>query len=367
MLLKVPKNNRTDELDSVISDVLFSSIGEGAVITDERGNISHVNKVALDILGFSKKDLLGKWFPGTLVAEDEEGNVIPNINRPATEVFVEGKTVFRKLYYRRKDNTRVPVALTVSPILHDNKPLGAIEVFRDISEEIQLEKAKDEFISIASHQLRTPASIVKQYLGMILEGVVTEPEKQMKLIKTAYEHNNNQLEIINELLQVAQAEANKVKTNFVPTDIVVLINKIVEDQKPNFDSKDIKVEVHSEYEELTCCLDSLHIQMVIENILHNASKYSSEGSSVRVEITGTPANAVIKITDKGIGISEEDIPKLFKKFSRAENVISTASGTGLGLYWAKKLVDLHKGKINVESVLEKGTTFTICIPREVSS
>jgi PAS domain S-box-containing protein len=174
----------------VISDVLFFSIGEGAVVIDDRGNISRVNKIALDILGYDANELIGKWYPETIIAEEESGRPIPNIERPITEVFFSGQPIYKKVYYRRKDGSRVPVALTVSPIMHNDKPLGAIELFRDITDELQLEHAKDEFISIASHQLRTPATVVKQYLGMILDGYVESEEKQREMLQTAYTHNN---------------------------------------------------------------------------------------------------------------------------------------------------------------------------------
>jgi signal transduction histidine kinase len=106
------------------------------------------------------------------------------------------------------------------------------------------------------------------------------------------------------------------------------------------------------------------MNMIFENLIHNAHKYSPAESKVSVEIKSTPSNATITVADQGIGIDPADIPKLFNKFSRLENVNSTASGTGLGLYWAKKLVELYKGDISVASKLNKGTTFTVRLPRD---
>ncbi len=115
---------------NIISDVLFSSIGEGAVVIDERGHISRVNKIALDILGCKEKDLIGHWYPEAIIAEEANGRVIPNIERPVTEVFLSGKPVFKRIFYQRKNGSRVAVALTVSPLMHKDKPLGAIQLFR---------------------------------------------------------------------------------------------------------------------------------------------------------------------------------------------------------------------------------------------
>ncbi len=354
-----------DERDNAISDVLFYSIGDGAVVFDENARVSRINQAALDILGYKNKEIIGKWYGETLIAEDEEGRIIPSIERPIMEAFLSGKPVFRRIYYRRKDGSRVPVGLTVSPVLIDDTPIGAIEIFRDITEELQLEHAKDEFISIASHQLRTPATVVKQYLGMILDGYVSTEKQKIEMIKLAYEHNESQLDIINDLLKVAQIEANKIIPVRKDTDLVKLIRNVIKGQQAEYDKRHIIIRLESDKSSLMCSIDPLHIRMVFENLINNANKYSPSKSTVIVNVSSTPANIIVTVKDEGIGIDPKDIPKLFKKFSRANNVTSTASGTGLGLYWAKKLVELHKGKIGLTSHLGKGTTFTVTLPRTI--
>lgn len=346
-----------------VSDVLFFSIGEGAIVIDDKGIISRVNKVAEEILGYTAKELIGKWYPEMVPAEDESGQPIPNMERPITQVFFSGQTVFKKIYYRTKQGGRVPVALTVSPVMLHNKPIGAIEVFRDITDELQLEHAKDEFISIASHQLRTPATVVKQYLGMILEGFVESEETRMEMLRIAYTHNNNQLDIINDLLRVAQLEANTMMASYQQTDVVHLLHNIISGQSPEFAKRSIKLIFKPKKKSVKVRIDPLHIQMVLENLINNANKYSNPESEVSIEISETPDSVVVSVADQGIGIAEEDIPKLFNKFSRIENNRSTASGTGLGLYWAKKLIELYDGQICVQSCPSKGSTFSVKLPR----
>jgi PAS domain S-box-containing protein len=348
----------------VISDVLFLSIGEGAIVVDERGNISRVNKPALDILGYKAEDLIGKWYPKTITAEEVGGQPIPNMDLPITEVFLSGQPVFKRMYYRRKDRSLVAVALTVAPIMLDGKPLGAIELFRDITDELQLERAKDEFISIASHQLRTPATVVKQYLGMVLEGFADSEEQRLEMLRIAYDHNDHQLEIISDLLKVAQIESNKLTANYQETDIVQLLKKIVVSQKPYYDNRDIKLQFTSDHNPIHVEVDPLHIQMIFENLIDNANKYSGPGSTVSVEAVETPKRVTVHIKDQGVGIDPKDMPKLFNKFSRIENPTAMVSGTGLGLYWAKKLVEIYDGKITVTSKLNEGTTFSVSLPRK---
>lgn len=349
--------------NALVSEVLFYSIGEGAFIIDDRGYIARVNKIALDILGFEEEEIVGKWLPEVLVAEEENGTVIANYERPATEAFLSGKPVARRVYYRKKNGDKVPVALNVAPILLDDEPIGAIELFRDITAELRLERAKDEFISIASHQLRTPATVVKQSLGLILEGYVNSEEKQRELLRTAYAHNDNELDIINNLLNIAQAEAQVLKPKFQDVDMNELLRRVVESQAAEYKEHDMGLKLLTSSETAVVKADPIHMQMVLENLINNAQKYSPAGTEVTAVVTTAPDTVTVQVKDRGIGIDTKDIPVLFRKFSRIENVNSTASGTGLGLYWAKKLVDLHEGKLEVSSRLGVGTTFSVILPR----
>lgn len=357
------KNMRLNNHATILSDVLFMSIGEGAFVVDERGIVLRVNQPALDILGYAADELIGKWFHDVVIATDADDVPIPNLDRPMTEVFLSGRTIARKVYYRRKNNSLVPVAVNVAPIMNEGKPLGAIELFRDITDELQLERAKDEFISIASHQLRTPATVVKQYLGMILEGYVPE-EKHMEMMQIAYEHNNNQLDIINDLLKVAQIESKTLASNRKDTDMVEMLQSIVRSQSPHYRERGIELVFEQSDGPAIIEIDPLHMQMVFENLIDNANKYSMPKSTVYVRVMQRPESVTVEVQDQGLGIDPDDISKLFKKFSRIDNSASTASGTGLGLYWAKKLVELYDGQICVSSALGKGTTFTVILPRE---
>lgn len=354
--------NSSGTTEALVSDVLFYSIGEGAIIIDERGYIARVNRIALDILGYTEKELVGRWLPEALIAMDENGEAIPNYERPVTEAFLSGQPVSKRVFFHKKSGEIVAVAMNVSPILLHDVPVGAIELFRDITAELQLEHAKDEFISIASHQLRTPATVVKQNLGLILEGYVDSQSKQQELLQTAYEHNNTQLEIINNLLNIARAEAGELKPSFQNVDMNKLLQGVVDSQMADYKKRNIALRLITKSDHAVAAVDPLYMQMVFENLVNNAQKYSPDGTSVTVTVSSTPEAITVRVKDQGIGIATKDIPSLFRKFSRLENVNSMASGTGLGLYWAKKLVELHGGSIKVSSQLRKGTTFSVIIP-----
>ncbi|HSX32322.1 MAG TPA: ATP-binding protein [Candidatus Saccharimonadales bacterium] len=347
------------------SDALFLSIGEGAIVTDSKGNISRINHTAVGLLGFENaEELLGKWYPGIVVAEDESGSVIPNINRPITEVFITGKSVFKKLYYRRRDQTRIAVALTVSPVVLDNKPIGAIEVFRDITEEVRLERAKDEFISLASHQLRTPATAVKQYAAMLMDGYAGDLTKmQQAMVQTIYESNERQITIINDLLRVAQVDAGRIHLVKAPAALVPLLTDILNEQAHKFKARAQTIIFDPPSDEVWAPIDTKHIRMVLENIIDNASKYTPPRKSICIRLKKTSRDTHIQIADEGVGIPKNATTLIFEKFTRLDNPLSTeVGGTGLGLYWAKKIIDMHGAHLSVQSKIGKGTVFTIRLP-----
>lgn len=349
------------------ADALFLSIGDGALVTDIDGKVSRINRAGLKILRMEEEDIIGTWYPDRVVAEDEKGNVLNYIERPIAEMFMTGKSVSAKLYFRRADGTRVPISLTVSPVMVDDKPIGAIEIFRDITQEVRLDRAKDEFISLASHQLRTPATGVKQYLTMVLEGYVGDiTEAQRRFIQTANESNDRQLRIIDDILKVAAADAGNLVLTKEKVDLAQLIKTVIAEQASKFAKKDQVVTFHSSAPTIIAEVDKGAFRMVLENLIDNAHKYTYSGKRIDIYVRKYKNRVVIAVKDQGTGITKTDINKLFQKFSRLKNPLSVSSGgTGLGLYWVKQILNLHNGEIKVISTPGKGTNFIISLPDQV--
>ncbi len=369
---KIQKKSVVQEPKQIISELriaeleaLFLSIGEGVIVTDEHGKISRINDCALKILGFTAEEVIGKWYPDTVIAEEESGVPIPNLERPITEVFISGRPVFKRVYYRKKDGTKAAVALTVSPVLLDEKPIGAIEVFRDITDEIKLEKAKDEFIALASHQLRTPATSVKQYAGMLLgefAGKLTDV--QIDLVQRVYDSNERQIAIINDLLRVAQIDAGRMQLALADTPIDQMLKDIAADQNSKFIERNQTLELSCPKKAVFAAVDPPRFRMALENIIDNASKYSSEGKKILITLNETKKYTEIQVIDEGVGIAADEIFSIFEKFTRLDNPLSIAvGGTGLGLYWVKKVLDLHGAILDVSSIIGKGTIFKIQLPK----
>ena len=230
-----------------------------------------------------------------------------------------------------------------------------------------LNDAKDEFISLASHQLRTPATVVKQYVGMLTNdyaGKVTND--QMDMLNKVHEGNERQLDIIEDLLRVAKVDAGKVYLEKSSCDLAQQVEIAIQEQAVLFKNRRQSVVFNKPHKRVIAFIDQKLMLMVLGNILDNAGKYSSQGGKVIIDIKQSDDHAVVSIKDNGVGISKDDRSKLFKKFSRIDNPLSASvKGTGLGLYWAKKILDLHEGSIDVTSRLNGGSTFIIKTPTDI--
>jgi PAS domain S-box-containing protein len=229
---------------------------------------------------------------------------------------------------------------------------------------LELNASKDEFISLASHQLRTPATAVKQYLNMVLDGYAGKLTPKLEdMIEKANGSNDRQIDIVDDLLRVARVDAGKVKLIKSVTNLVPLVQEVVNEYGNLLEERNQEVHIVYKQPSISALIDPFRMRMVIENLLDNASKYSVDGKDITITITKHAEAVTIAIKDEGFGIAKDEIPRLFHKFSRLDNPLSvTVGGTGLGLYWAKRIVSLHGGNIEVKSKPGEGSIFTIVLP-----
>jgi signal transduction histidine kinase len=227
----------------------------------------------------------------------------------------------------------------------------------------ELNIAKDEFISLASHQLRTPATVVKLYLGMLLDGYDGRlPADMKKSLQKAFESNERQIKIVNELLLVARVDAGKVRLAKESFNIARLIRSVAADQQPTIVKRGQKLTLRLP-RRFNIAADKQYLRMVLENLLDNASKYSPEDKPITIRLEPSDKRIAIHVIDQGIGIAPEEVHKLYQKFSRLPSPISDGvEGTGLGLYWSKKIIELHSGELTLMSRVNYGSTFTISLP-----
>lgn len=342
-------------------EAILSSIGDGVFAINTEGKIILFNKVAEQLSGISEAEAMGSNYADVLRFEFESTH---EINDMFIKEALEGKKskMANHTVLVRNDGTKISVADSAAPIMNSIKEIiGVIVVFRDVTKEHELERAKDEFTALASHQLRTPATAVKQYIGMILEGYNGDiTEEQRETLKQAYASNERQLRIAEDLLSTAKLESDELELDKESVDLRELIQSVVDEQQEILKLRKQKLEVEMPDEATMVTVDHVRFRMVIDNLISNASKYTPEEGSLFVSLVKENDKAILSVKDHGVGIAENDIPKLFAKFSRIPNKLSTkVGGSGLGLYIAKQIVEKHNGTIKVESKLDEGTTFTI--------
>lgn len=228
---------------------------------------------------------------------------------------------------------------------------------------LELNRTKDEFIALASHQLRTPATAVKQYISLLInEYAGPISVDQLQYLQIAFNSNERQLRIINDLLKTAQLDSSRYILEKNKQDISEIIKFAASELETTLEMKKQRL-VLAGISKVELEFDANEMKLVIVNLLENASKYSYPDSEIKISMLKRADYVQINIEDKGVGIAKQDVRKIFDKFTRIDNDLSdTVSGSGLGLYWVKRIIGLHGGSIKVTSDIGKGASFKIRLP-----
>jgi len=358
--LRVEKANT--EKEKAKDEAMLASIGEGLIAVDTEGKIMIANKIAEDMLDWIQQDLKGKTIT-SLPLEDEIGHPVPLKSRPTTIALSTSERTNGVYYFVRKDKTRFPLSITVTPIKLEGKIIGLVEIIRDVTREREIDRAKSEFVSLASHQLRTPLSTIGWYTEMLLSGdggAITD--KQKNYLDEIYGGNKRMVDLVNSLLNVSRIESGSF--GIEPSVVVVkdVIDAVLKDLAVDLTSKKISVDVVYDYVTMISA-DPKLLTMILQNLLSNAERYTAIGGSIHVRVSRSPAGILFTITDTGIGIPRSSQEKIFTKMYRADNARSMRpNGSGLGLYMVKSILERAGGSIRFVSEEGKGTTFYVTIP-----
>lgn len=350
---------------------------------DADGYIQTWNKGAQKNKGWTASEIIGKHFSNFYTVQDKQER------KPEIELEIAKKTgrVEDEDWRVRKDGTRFWANVVITALYDDDGDLqGFAKVTRNLTERKEqedhlrkanvllqdqqkelrrLNESKDEFISLASHQLRTPATAIKQLLGLLLEGYEGPlPDNITKIISRTYESNERQIAIVNSLLRVAQIDAGKIVLRKTNVELNAVLRGLIKQYSGVFADSQQTITAELQPEPFVGYVDEQYFRMAIENILDNASKYTQSGGTIVVKSEYAGGFSKITISDNGIGITPEGMSSLFEKFGRVLNDHSIAvAGSGLGLYWVQKVIDLHDGRIEVESRPGQGSSFHIFVPR----
>lgn len=361
-------NKGMAELEKARTEALLKSVGDGLFATDEVGKITFVNQQAERMLGYPADQIVGAVVYAFLRLENDKGEAVTAQQQP-TRIAIRTKEryvspVYPKPYYLvRKDKSRFPTQINVTPIIATGEVVGSIQVFRDITGEIEFDRRKSEFISIASHQLRSPLSATKWLSDMLRKGDVGALQpKQQELADKLFDANERMVTLVNEMLNVSRLESGTVKLAPAETDLAKLVDGMLIENTPLLESKKQKFD-RLIVDVPKVNVDATLIREVIANLISNAGKYSPEGSTITVTLERQGGEVAFSVADQGIGIPQSDQEQMFKKFFRAGNAAkSVVVGTGLGLYVCKAIIELHGGRIGFTSELNKGTTFFFTLP-----
>ena len=359
------------------SDVVINAIDDGVLAISKDGNIELINPSAQQIIGWDQGDALGLNWKSVLKLVTSDGKDVEDLENPITQSLSKNQPTHNdKLFLLTSSEKRILVSIVSSPVGTDGE--GIIVVFRDITKEKAEEREQAEFISTASHEMRTPVASIEGYLGLALNPATAHiDEKARDFITKAHESAQHLGRLFQDLLDISKVEDGRMKNN----PKIINVNEFLKDIFDGLATKAYEKQLNyifmpdiiDEGKEKSlqpifyANIDPDHFREVVSNLIENAIKYTPSGEVV-VNVTGDDKQISVSVKDSGIGIPAEDIPHLFQKFYRVDNSDTREiGGTGLGLYLSRRLAEAMSGNLRVESKYKEGSTFYLEIPRMNSS
>ena len=359
------------------SDVVINAIDDGVLAISKDGNIELINPSAQQIIGWDQGDALGLNWKSVLKLVTSDGKDVEDLENPIVQSLSKNQPTHNdKLFLLTSSEKRILVSIVSSPVGTDGE--GIIVVFRDITKEKAEEREQAEFISTASHEMRTPVASIEGYLGLALNPATAHiDEKARDFITKAHESAQHLGRLFQDLLDISKVEDGRMKNNPKIINVNEFLKDIFDGLATKADEKQLNYifmpDIIDEGKEKSlqpifyANIDPDHFREVVSNLIENAIKYTPSGEVV-VNITGDDKQISISVKDSGIGIPAEDIPHLFQKFYRVDNSDTREiGGTGLGLYLSRRLAETMSGNLRVESKYKEGSTFYLEIPRMNSS
>jgi len=318
------------------------------------------------MLGYERHELIDEWFPRVIPSKDKESKDIPPVESPVLKSLLSGHASTEVSSYLKKDGSLFPVSGTASPFILDGKPRGSIIVFRDVSQEMAVERAKDEFVSLASHQLRTPLTSIRLYTQMIKDDADDSINEELRSHLTKIEASTiDMLELVDDFLNISKLELGGFELTLHEIDLVEIIKDQIGRVSAISAENGIKLSFKNNSHDSVISTDLRLLSEALHNILTNSIRYrTQESPEIKITLSKKAKKILIAIKDNGIGIPAADQADVFERLYRASNAkMSQANGTGLGLYLVKKVIEASSGHIWFKSQEGVGTTFFIELPR----
>ena len=338
---------------------IFNYCADGIVIINEDGIIEQVNPACETLIGLVGDKLLMTSIDDYLFSK--KSFISKELHK-----LDESELLLREFYIKNPlSNTETPVEISFARINPDDDYKRFVGVIRDVTEQKKSDKLRDDFIATLTHDLRTPLLAAIQTLTFFLNGALGElDEKQKLLLATMQKSNEDLLGLVNALLEVYKYDADKLeltKTNF---NMYNLVEQVYNELQPLAQTKEIEFKIECTNKNLTVNADRSEIRRVICNLCGNAINYTQNGGRVVITLKNEGNDLIFSVSDNGSGIPQEDIPNMFQRFSQGTSK-KRSTGTGLGLYLSRQIIESHGGKIWLESALNKGSEFSFLLTDSV--
>ena len=358
----------------VLAEVALGSIRDGVIMTDKAGVVQYINPAAVAMLGTgSDASIIGLDYGLFMKLESKEGRELPDNENHLFRAMQSGQPLENYQCCLAISGKRIPIAVTMQP---DQSGNVRIITFRNITKELAEESERTEFISTASHEMRTPVATIDGYISLALNPqTATIDDRARGYLDAAAKASKHLGKLFHDLLDVTKLDDGRIRPNFVPVEMMGTVKQIADGHAVRAREAGLNFQFgssspsplagsHKLEQVIYASVDLDFLREILDNLIDNAIKYTKKGGSIYVGVLGDGDRALINVTDTGVGISSSDLQHIFQKFYRADNSDTReVGGTGLGLYLVKQRAEAMGGRVWAESGFGEGSTFYVSLPR----
>jgi PAS domain S-box-containing protein len=351
--------------ERTLSDQAFDQFPQALIIVDREATVLSLNPVAERLTGWARGDAVGRPAADILEVRTETGVNLCAPNgalRRALRLGTRINTHFAYLFRLRTSDDPVRVSYSVSPLqIKGRTPDGAMIVIHDVTPELETIEARDALMLAASHELKTPLTTLKGLSELLLDFDLSEAQRR-ELLQDLHGQADRMEQLIGDILSVSRIDSGRISVDFSRVDVASVVQHVCDEVRPMLKGRTLKCRVPDDLPAVMGEARKLH--QILVNLVNNAIKYSEPGTQITLSVRGDRTAVRFEVSDQGVGIRKEHMPRLFEKFYRADDpAVRRTSGTGLGLYIVRSLVTMLGGQVHVRSRPGKGTVFIVTLPR----
>jgi PAS domain S-box-containing protein len=351
--------------ERTLSEQAFEQFPQALVVVDREATVLSLNAVAERLTGWLRGDAVGRPAADILEVRTETGVNLCAPNgalRRALRLGTRVNTHFAYLFRLRTSDDPVRVSYSVAPIrVRGRTPDGAVIVIHDVTPELETIEARDALMLAASHELKTPLTTLKGLSELLLDFELSEPQRR-ELLQDLHGQADRMERLIGDILAVSRIDSGRVSVELSRVDVAPVAQRVCDEVRPMLQGRVLKSRIPEDMPALLG--EARKVQQILVNLLSNAIKYSEPGTQITLSARSDSMAVRFEVSDQGVGIRKEHMPRLFEKFYRADDpAVRRTSGTGLGLYIVRSLVTMLGGQVHVRSQVGKGTVFTVILPR----